>query len=323
MRSVTRFVMLLCLLVMGQSALAQTSGTVTYVYTDPQGTPLAEADASGTITATFDYTPYGTYAASGTSNPGPDPNGPGYTGHVNDPETNLIYMQSRYYDSATGHFLSVDPIVPSAANLFRFGRYAYANNNPIFYTDPTGQCGNSGVSGTVQAMRDTSDGCDGAMAEHTEATHTDHLQDKQSGSTVTTNTYSATATGVQIVLIGTISGGSYTDSNWVQTVTTNDPLKGKPANLPYPDTDPGQMTPFYLNPKEQAQFEAIAKTVGGSTIFTDQPSRNFSGKTITWHANLSLVGINKDGSFDRLKSFTYGFTIDAAGVHVEPLRPTQ
>lgn len=29
--------------------------TVTYVYTDPQGTPLAEADAQGNITATFDY----------------------------------------------------------------------------------------------------------------------------------------------------------------------------------------------------------------------------------------------------------------------------
>lgn len=31
------------------------AGKVTYIYTDPQGTPLAEADASGNITATFDY----------------------------------------------------------------------------------------------------------------------------------------------------------------------------------------------------------------------------------------------------------------------------
>ena len=33
------------------------AGTVTYVYTDPQGTPLAEADVNGNITATFDYAP--------------------------------------------------------------------------------------------------------------------------------------------------------------------------------------------------------------------------------------------------------------------------
>jgi RHS repeat-associated protein len=165
-------------------AFAQSTGTVTYVYTDPQGTPLAETDASGNITATFEYTPYGTYAPQGTSTPGPTPNGPGYTSHVNDPETNLVYMQARYYDPATGHFLSKDPIKPTTGNDFNFNRYAYAQNNPILNTDPTGACvgGNSGqdspcnpspgssptpppkpqnpappVSSTVQKMRDTSD----------------------------------------------------------------------------------------------------------------------------------------------------------------------
>jgi RHS repeat-associated protein len=112
------------------------AGTVTYVYTDPQGTPLAEADASGNITARFDYAPYGTAVASMS----PAPNGPGYTGHVNDPDTGLVYMQARYYDPGTGRFLSVDPVEPSAGNPFNFSRYAYANNNPVSNTDPTGQC---------------------------------------------------------------------------------------------------------------------------------------------------------------------------------------
>ena len=119
-------------------AFAQTGGTVTYVYTDPQGTPLAETDASGNITATFDYTPYGTYAPNGTSTPGPNPNGPGYTGHVNDPETNLVYMQARYYDPSTGHFLSTDPVRPVPGDAFNFNRYAYVDNNPIIGMDPTG-----------------------------------------------------------------------------------------------------------------------------------------------------------------------------------------
>jgi RHS repeat-associated protein len=132
MRSVTKFLLLLCLLLVGQTALAQSTGTVTYVYTDPQGTPLAEADASGNITATFDYTPYGSTAL------GTPPNGPGYTGHVNDPETNLVYMQARYYDPATGHFLSTDPIRPVPGDAFKFNRYTYVNNNPILGIDPTG-----------------------------------------------------------------------------------------------------------------------------------------------------------------------------------------
>ncbi|MFC3651943.1 RHS repeat-associated core domain-containing protein [Dyella humi] len=126
---------LVCALGMGMVGLAygQQQGTVTYVYTDPQGTPLAESDAQGNITKTFDYTPYGSVATDTA------PNGPGYTGHVNDPETNLVYMQARYYDPVTGHFLSVDPDNPKAGNAFNFNRYDYANNNPIRYTDPTGK----------------------------------------------------------------------------------------------------------------------------------------------------------------------------------------
>ncbi|HEY0199190.1 MAG TPA: RHS repeat-associated core domain-containing protein [Rhodanobacter sp.] len=111
------------------------AGTVTYVYTDPQGTPLAEADATGTITARFDYAPYGTAVAS----LGAAPNGPGYTGHVNDPDTGLVYMQARYYDAAVGRFLATDSAGVTSGNLFTFSRYAYANNNPIVNIDPDGQ----------------------------------------------------------------------------------------------------------------------------------------------------------------------------------------
>ena len=111
------------------------AGTVTYVYSDPQGTPLAEADASGNITARFDYTPYGVAVAS----MGPAPNGPGYTGHVNDPDTGLVYMQARYYDPAVGRFLSADPVAPAPGNLFNFNRYDYTNNNPINHIDPDGR----------------------------------------------------------------------------------------------------------------------------------------------------------------------------------------
>lgn len=143
------------LLLASAQVWAQTGGTVTYVYTDPQGTPLAEADANGNITATFEYTPYGTYAPSGTSNPGPNPNGPGYTGHVNDPETNLVYMQARYYDPVTGHFLSTDPVRPAAGDAFNFNRYAYVNNNPIMGMDPTGMEDDCGPM--CMAMRRLSD----------------------------------------------------------------------------------------------------------------------------------------------------------------------
>lgn len=102
--------------------------------TDPQGTPLVEADASGNVVARYDYTPYGNAVAS-LGNP---PNGPGYTGHVNDPETGLVYMQARYYQP-DGRFLSPDPVEPVAGNVYSFNRYAYASNNPIANIDPDGR----------------------------------------------------------------------------------------------------------------------------------------------------------------------------------------
>lgn len=110
------------------------AGSLTYIYTDPLGTPLAEADTSGNITATFDYRPYGSLAL------GAAPNGPGYTGHVNDPDTGLVYMQARFYDPDTGRFLSIDPVNVSAGNVLTFNRYVYADNNPINKSDPTGMC---------------------------------------------------------------------------------------------------------------------------------------------------------------------------------------
>lgn len=121
-----------CLLAL-LSCFAAHAGTVRYVYSDPQGTPLAEADAQGNITARFDYAPYGN-VAMGTA-----PNGPGYTGHVNDPDTGLVYMQARYYDPVMARFLSVDPVKPSAGNTFNFNRYTYVNNNPVNHIDPDGR----------------------------------------------------------------------------------------------------------------------------------------------------------------------------------------
>jgi RHS repeat-associated protein len=122
--------------------------TVTYYYGNPQGTPLATADAAGNILSTSDYRPYGVQAL-GAAEPGP-----GYTGHINDPGAGLVYMQARYYDPVVGRFLSADPLGPSGGNVFGFSRYAYASGNPISNTDPSGmaECGPA-----CRALRQVSD----------------------------------------------------------------------------------------------------------------------------------------------------------------------
>jgi len=132
--SIMNFMKYVVVLLLVCVATVARAGAHHYYYTDPQGTVLAKADSSGTIVATYDYAPYGTAVASMS----PAPNGPGYTGHVNDPESELVYMQARYYDPGMGRFVSVDPVGPSPGGFFHFNRYDYANNNPIANVDPDG-----------------------------------------------------------------------------------------------------------------------------------------------------------------------------------------
>lgn len=54
--------------------------------------------------------------------------------------TEEVPGKQRYYDPEVGRFLSPDPVGPTPGNIFNFGRYTYANNNPLRFTDPTGRC---------------------------------------------------------------------------------------------------------------------------------------------------------------------------------------
>jgi len=124
---------LMCIAPILAMQVASATETVTYYYSDQQGTVLATTNASGALTSTSDYRPYGTQTLGSLSD------GPGYTGHVNDVDSSLVYMQARYYDPAMGAFLSVDPTSVSAGNVYNFSRYAYASNNPIVNIDPDGR----------------------------------------------------------------------------------------------------------------------------------------------------------------------------------------
>jgi RHS repeat-associated protein len=64
---------------------------------------------------------------------------PGYTGHLEDKDIGLTYMQQRYYDPVIGRFYSNDPVGFTPSNPMMFNRYAYANNNPYKYIDPDGR----------------------------------------------------------------------------------------------------------------------------------------------------------------------------------------
>jgi RHS repeat-associated protein len=52
--------------------------------------------------------------------------------------TGLYYYEARYYDPTLGRFISPDIIVLRPGDPQELNRYTYAKNNPMLYTDPTG-----------------------------------------------------------------------------------------------------------------------------------------------------------------------------------------
>ncbi len=50
----------------------------------------------------------------------------------------LIHMNGRVQDAITGRFLSADPNIPNPGYTQSYNRYAYVNNNPLSFIDPSG-----------------------------------------------------------------------------------------------------------------------------------------------------------------------------------------
>ncbi|MCB1106998.1 MAG: hypothetical protein KDK76_02760 [Chlamydiia bacterium] len=62
----------------------------------------------------------------------------GFNGEEKDEETGLIYLRHRYYDPATGRFISPDAFLGNLKKPQTLNPYAFALNNPITYIDPDG-----------------------------------------------------------------------------------------------------------------------------------------------------------------------------------------
>jgi RHS repeat-associated protein len=154
----------------GGAPLLLSDGTNAYVY-NPDGTPLAQLNASGAVTAwyhndqsgstrvltdntgsvigTASYDTYGrTGATSGTTT------ALGYDGQYTDGESGLIYLRARYYDPTTAQFLTRDPL--GAVSHMAYG---YSWDSPLNAGDPTGQLSGWGWVDVVAAGVAVVGGC--------------------------------------------------------------------------------------------------------------------------------------------------------------------
>jgi RHS repeat-associated protein len=113
-------------------SVVEVSGT--YYYLSAIGTPgvAAVIDSTGKIRNRYRYNPWGGLEDSVEN----VSNVLKFAGREYDAETHLYYNRARYYDPQLARFISEDPAGQGGGS----NQYAYAGNNPVGATDPSGEC---------------------------------------------------------------------------------------------------------------------------------------------------------------------------------------
>ena len=109
-------------------AVALSTGAPTFLTYNPSDGTWISANAAGDETGFWGYDAYGSLLF------GTPTSSFGYGGQYLDAATGLSDMRARYYDPATGEFMSVDPDVSQTDRP-----YAYAGDDPVNESDPTGR----------------------------------------------------------------------------------------------------------------------------------------------------------------------------------------
>ncbi|MEK4046824.1 RHS repeat-associated core domain-containing protein [Paenibacillus sp. FSL H8-0048] len=104
-----------------------------YLY-NGHGDVVQIVDTSGTVMNNYAYDEWGNI----TSQVEKTSNSFKYTGEVYDEETGLYYLRARYYDPSMGRFLNEDTYEGQITNPLSLNLYTYVHNNPLRYSDPSG-----------------------------------------------------------------------------------------------------------------------------------------------------------------------------------------
>ena len=111
-----------------------------YYHRNLQGDVIAIYDASGNVKAEYTYDAWGNCTVTNSTLYDLAHNNPiRYRGYYYDRETRLYYLNARYYNPEWRRFISpddtayLDPQNVNGCNL-----YAYCNNDPVNYADPSG-----------------------------------------------------------------------------------------------------------------------------------------------------------------------------------------
>ncbi len=115
-------------------AKKNSDGSKNYYHNDHLGSTSIMTSQTGTLVEETKYDPWGEVKTGGTKSKFL------FTGQEKDLETNLNYYNARYYDSHIRRFTQPDDIIQNVYDPQSLNRYSYVRNNPLRYTDPSGNC---------------------------------------------------------------------------------------------------------------------------------------------------------------------------------------
>jgi RHS repeat-associated protein len=127
--------------------------TVEYMLGDHLGSTSITTDTAGAKISEMRYKAWGETRYSWTNAPVTTPTYEltkyQYTGQYSyTTEFGLHFYGARFYDSGAGRFVSADIVIPQQTQGTQaWDRYAYTNNNPVRYNDPTGHWMTEGDGG--------------------------------------------------------------------------------------------------------------------------------------------------------------------------------
>lgn len=119
-----------------------------YLHRDYQGSIVAISNNSGQVVEKRLFDPWGNIIViqdgSGNILSSLTVLDRGYTGHEHLQNVGLIHMNGRLYDPKLHRFLQPDNFIQNPYNTQNYNRYSYVLNNPLKYTDPSGENYNDG-----------------------------------------------------------------------------------------------------------------------------------------------------------------------------------
>ncbi|WP_169337027.1 RHS repeat domain-containing protein [Algicola sagamiensis] len=117
--------------------------TIRVMHSDALGSTTAVTDENGVVVSQSLFDPFGKRqdviaSSSKIDQYQPMEENRGFTGHEEINRTGIIHMNGRIYDMDVGRFMQADPFIQYPSDTQGYNRYAYVQNNPLKFTDPSG-----------------------------------------------------------------------------------------------------------------------------------------------------------------------------------------